>query len=120
MWKNDTEMGQTRKRTHEDGGTNASNQTPLHDPLKGFGSEDAHAEKIVSPYVNGSFPQEESHTRSLVKGFTWRLVATGTTVTITYFVTGEVGTALKIGFVEFFAKIMIYYAHERIWAKIRF
>lgn len=60
----------------------------------------------------------ESHTRSLIKGLTWRFVATATTIVISLVVTGEIGTAIKIGFVEFFAKIMIYYVHERIWTKI--
>jgi uncharacterized membrane protein len=61
----------------------------------------------------------DSHVRSLLKGVTWRFLATATTVIIAWFVTGEVGQALRIGFVEFFAKLAIYYAHERIWAKIR-
>jgi uncharacterized membrane protein len=60
----------------------------------------------------------ESHTRSLLKGVTWRMLATTTTVIVSWFVIGEVGTALQIGFIEVFAKIAIYYIHERIWAKI--
>ncbi len=62
---------------------------------------------------------QESHFRSLAKGFTWRIVATMTTVVIAKIVTGETSTAFQIGFFEFFAKIGIYYTHERIWAKIR-
>ncbi len=62
-----------------------------------------------------SNPQKESHTRSILKGFTWRIVATTTTVTIAYFITGEVGDALKIGAIEFVGKIFIYYLHERAW-----
>jgi uncharacterized membrane protein len=57
----------------------------------------------------------ESHTRSIVKGLTWRVVATSTTTLIAWMITGEVDMALKIGFFEFFAKLFIYYAHERIW-----
>ena len=62
---------------------------------------------------------EESHTRSLLKGLTWRVLATMTTVSIAFVVTGEVRTAFQIGCVEFIAKIGIYYIHERIWSKIR-
>lgn len=58
---------------------------------------------------------KESHIRSLLKGFTWRIIATTTTVTIAYFVTGEVGDALKIGGIEFVGKVFIYYLHERLW-----
>lgn len=75
-------------------------------------------DNAATHYVNTSLP-EESHTRSLVKGFTWRCLATTTTVTIAWFVTGEVAQAFQIGFVEFFAKLAIYYMHERAWTKIR-
>ena len=62
---------------------------------------------------------QDSHLRSLAKGLTWRFVASGTTIVIAKIVTGDVGVALKVGFFEFFAKIGIYYLHERIWAKIK-
>ena len=59
--------------------------------------------------------KSESHLRSILKGFTWRIIATTTTVTIAYIVTGEVSSALKIGSIEFVGKIFIYYLHERAW-----
>ena len=62
---------------------------------------------------------EDSHIRSLTKGLTWRFVASGTTIVIAKVVTGETALAFQIGFFEFFAKIGIYYVHERIWAKIK-
>lgn len=65
---------------------------------------------------NASF---ESRSRSLVKGLTWRVVATLTTILIAWWITGEVETALQIGFIEVFAKIAIYYIHERAWVHIR-
>tara|TARA_R110002072_G_scaffold89232_4_gene199948 strand:+ start:75577 stop:75813 length:237 start_codon:yes stop_codon:yes gene_type:complete len=58
---------------------------------------------------------KESHLRSILKAFSWRIVATATTATIAYFVTGEIVTALTIGSIEFFLKMFIYYAHERVW-----
>lgn len=57
----------------------------------------------------------ESHLRSIFKGLTWRTVATGTTVAIAWSVTGKVDVALEIGSIEVFAKIAIYYVHERAW-----
>jgi len=60
----------------------------------------------------------ESRWRSLLKGLTWRLVATATTVVIALMVTGEVGHALAIGSVEFVAKFGVYYLHERAWARV--
>ena len=61
---------------------------------------------------------KESHLRSAIKGITWRIVATTTTIIIAYVITGEVGTALSIGMIEFVGKIFIYYFHERIWQAI--
>mmetsp|Transcript_29262 Transcript_29262/g.48358 ORF Transcript_29262/g.48358 Transcript_29262/m.48358 type:complete len:114 (-) Transcript_29262:177-518(-) len=61
----------------------------------------------------------ETHMRSVLKGITWRVIATSTTMAIAWFITGQVQLALEIGFIEVFAKIMIYYVHERLWARIR-
>ena len=62
---------------------------------------------------------QESHMRSIVKGITWRFVATSTTMVIAWYITGKVQLALEIGFIEVFAKVAIYYVHERLWANIR-
>ena len=62
---------------------------------------------------------KESHARSLMKGISWRIFATLTTMTIAWYITGTLKTAFEIGFIEFFIKIGIYYVHERIWAAIR-
>lgn len=60
-------------------------------------------------------PQTESHLRSVAKAFSWRVVATLTTMTIAWVITGEVDTAIMIGGFEFVLKIFIYYLHERAW-----
>jgi uncharacterized membrane protein len=57
----------------------------------------------------------ESKTRSVIKAFTWRIIATLTTVIIAYYITGETVVALSIGAIEFFTKFIIYYIHERLW-----
>ena len=58
---------------------------------------------------------KESHLRSLLKAFSWRIVATTTTAVIAYAVIGEIEAAVLIGSIEFIAKFIIYYAHERAW-----
>lgn len=58
---------------------------------------------------------KESRLRSLLKGLTWRIVATTTTILVAYFITGQVSDAFKIGGIEFFGKLIIYYFHERAW-----
>ncbi len=59
--------------------------------------------------------QTESHLRSAMKALSWRVVATATTTTIAFVMTGQIGTALRIGGIEFFLKFFIYYGHERVW-----
>ena len=60
----------------------------------------------------------DSHVRSVLKGITWRVVATTTTIIIAYFIIGDVSDALKIGAIEFIGKIFIYYLHERAWTAV--
>lgn len=62
----------------------------------------------------------ETRARSLVKGATWRVVATVTTIVIAWLVTGQADLALAIGGFEFVAKIAVYYLHERCWTRIGF
>ena len=57
----------------------------------------------------------DGHLRSLLKAVSWRFLATTSTVIISYFVTGDVSSALEIGAIEFFVKIFVYYCHERLW-----
>lgn len=69
--------------------------------------------------------KQESHYRSILKGISWRIVATADTILVVLLVTCLTGNcslenALKIGFAEFFIKFIIYYIHERIWQKILF
>ncbi len=63
---------------------------------------------------------EETSWRSIVKSFSWRLFATAATVVIAYIITGEFDIARKIGCIEFFSKMIIYYFHERLWNFIPF
>jgi uncharacterized membrane protein len=65
--------------------------------------------------LNTSKTRRESHIRTMLKTLSWRIIATLTTVIITYIVTGSLDSAWKVGSVEFIAKMFIYYVHERIW-----
>ncbi len=58
---------------------------------------------------------KESHVRSILKGLSWRVIATATIIAIAYFKTGDVTLALEIGAIEFFIKFLLYYGHERAW-----
>ncbi|MDB9960533.1 DUF2061 domain-containing protein [Oceanihabitans sp.] len=67
--------------------------------------------------------KKSSHFRSILKGISWRVVATTDTILVVLFVTCLLGecsleNALKIGASEFLIKLAIFYFHERIWLKI--
>jgi len=58
---------------------------------------------------------KESHLRSILKGLTWRIIATSMIFIITYFSTGDLKTAMTVAAIEFPVKLLIYYLHERAW-----
>lgn len=73
----------------------------------------------VNKYTN------ESVLRSLIKSFSWRIIAVSDTILTVLLVTCVMGgcgvkNALTIGVVEFVMKLLIYYIHERIWLSIQF
>ncbi|MEC8941975.1 MAG: DUF2061 domain-containing protein [Verrucomicrobiota bacterium] len=59
--------------------------------------------------------QKESNVRSLLKALSWRVIATITTILIAWLVYRDIRPALAIGGIEFFAKFLVYYLHERLW-----
>ena len=61
-----------------------------------------------------------SRKRHIAKTLTWRLTATLTTMIVTWLITKDTTTGLVVGGVEFFAKMPIYYFHERIWYRSNF
>ncbi len=58
-----------------------------------------------------------SRKRHAIKALTWRIVATSATVIIAWTVTGDWSVGVQVGTVEFFAKLLLYYLHERFWYK---
>jgi uncharacterized membrane protein len=60
----------------------------------------------------------ESHWRSAMKGISYRVFGTLITTTVSYAMMGSIKKAAVIGVVEVVAKVALYWAHERIWAKV--
>lgn len=58
---------------------------------------------------------KESHTRTIVKAVSWRIIATLITGTIVFIFTRKWNLTLGITFFEVISKILFYYFHERIW-----
>jgi len=62
----------------------------------------------------------ETNRRSIVKAFTWRVIASLDTTVIAYFVTGgDLTKAISIGGFEVITKMVIYYFHERVWNNVK-
>ena len=57
--------------------------------------------------------------RSVVKAITFRLLATATTMILVYLITGDFALANIIGVLDITTKIVLYYAHDRVWERIK-
>lgn len=71
---------------------------------------------------------KESPGRSILKAISWRLIASGTTFLVTFIIFRRYSdktfnevleTASFVTAIEFSAKILLYYLHERLWTNIR-
>ena len=62
----------------------------------------------------------ESHTRSIAKAITWRTGGTIVTFAVALILTGKLELAAQIGILDTVIKIGAFYAHERIWIRLKF
>lgn len=80
-------------------------------------------EKVAG--ADSTFEQDansEKPIRSIVKAISWRVVGTIDTLVVSYFVLGGEGRlkeASAIAMVDFATKMILYFAHERVWNKIK-
>ncbi|MCZ6702785.1 MAG: DUF2061 domain-containing protein, partial [Ignavibacteria bacterium] len=63
---------------------------------------------------------KETKSRTIAKTISWRFWATITTTALIFLFIGKPEVALSIGAIEVFLKMIIYFFHERAWAKIKF
>ncbi|GIT75934.1 MAG: hypothetical protein Ct9H300mP31_04650 [Acidimicrobiaceae bacterium] len=57
--------------------------------------------------------------RSATKTATWRVLASADTMLLGFIFTGNLATAISIGGFEIITKLVLYFFHERYWARIR-
>lgn len=62
---------------------------------------------------------KDTNIRSVAKGVSWRVFATTTTIIIVYVFFGRLDLAIAAGIIETFAKVALYWAHERAWVNIK-
>ncbi|MDH5563810.1 MAG: DUF2061 domain-containing protein [Nitrospirota bacterium] len=60
----------------------------------------------------------ETHLRSVVKGLSWRVIATLVTTLVVWLISGEVTTALYAGLSDSLAKVGLFWGHERLWQTV--
>jgi uncharacterized membrane protein len=61
----------------------------------------------------------DSSVRSLAKAISWRITGTLDTFIISWLITGQLLLASGIAFTEIMTKICLFWAHERVWNRIR-
>ena len=59
--------------------------------------------------------KSKSRKRHIIKTITWRIIGTTDTIILSWIISGNPLTGLKIGAVEIVTKMILYYFHERIW-----
>jgi uncharacterized membrane protein len=62
---------------------------------------------------------QERHRRSLIKAISWRVLATFATMTIVFIFTRKWVLSLEVGALEVVLKLLLYYAHERFWGRVK-
>lgn len=61
----------------------------------------------------------EERRRSVVKGITWRVLASSATVVIVFIFTGSLKASFGVSLSEIVVKTSLYYLHERLWDRIK-
>lgn len=64
--------------------------------------------------------RSESLRRTTTKTATWRTIASIDTTVLGLIYTGSIATALSIGGLEIFTKMLLYFIHERVWTRLPF
>ncbi|MEJ7812697.1 MAG: adenylyl-sulfate kinase [Gemmatimonadaceae bacterium] len=61
----------------------------------------------------------ETHTRSVIKAVSWRILGTLATSLLVFAFTRRFALSLAVGAVEFVSKIGLFWMHERIWDRVQ-
>ena len=62
----------------------------------------------------------ESHSRSIAKAVSYRILGSATTALIVFVLTGRGGLSLGAGALDVVLTIGAYFVHERIWDRINY
>ena len=62
----------------------------------------------------------KTNKRHVIKTFSWRAIGTIDTIVLSWIISGNPFTGLKIGGSEIGTKMILYYLHEKLWYRINF
>lgn len=65
------------------------------------------------------FRGHETHSRSVVKAASWRLLGSIDTFLLSWYFTGSPKAAGAIALTEVLTKMVLYYFHERVWSSVQ-
>ncbi|MGE0063662.1 MAG: sulfate adenylyltransferase subunit CysN [Xanthobacteraceae bacterium] len=80
----------------------------------------AQASPLVSNVVSWLSQAREKPLRSVAKAITWRTTGSIDTFVLSFIFTGNAKISAAISGSEILTKLLLYYGHERIWARSRF
>ena len=60
----------------------------------------------------------ERHSRSVAKAISWRIFGTLVTTALVFVFTQRLVLSLAVGGIEFLAKIVLFWLHERVWDRV--
>lgn len=61
----------------------------------------------------------ETHTRSIAKAISWRILGTLATTALVFIFTRRLVLSLAVGGLEFVSKIGLFWVHERVWDRFK-
>lgn len=62
----------------------------------------------------------DSHSRSLAKAISYRILGSICTALIFYVLTGKLTMSIGAGALDIVAKLGLYFLHERVWNRIQY
>jgi uncharacterized membrane protein len=63
---------------------------------------------------------KNSNKRHILKTFSWRAIGTIDTIVLSWIISGNPLTGLKIGGAEVLTKMVLYFLHEKLWYRLNF
>jgi len=63
---------------------------------------------------------QETHSRSIAKALSWRVLGTLATAGLVFIFTKRLVLSLAVGGLEFVSKIGLFWFHERVWDRLKF